>query len=130
MLSEGIKTNMNYFVNFSNHPSNAWSDAQKKAAEKYGQIVDIQFPEINPDMTEKEIFDLGTKNVERILLYNPKAVMCQGEFTLTFDMVNKLKTNNIICLSACSKRVVIEKILEDGSSKKEAIFSFVQFRRY
>ena len=37
------------FVNFSNHPSSLWSENQRKEAEKYGEIVDLKFPSVNPD---------------------------------------------------------------------------------
>ena len=34
------------FINFTNHASSKWSDAQLQAAKEYGSIVDIQFPSL------------------------------------------------------------------------------------
>lgn len=46
-------------VNLSNHPYKDWSEDQKKAAEKYGEVQDMAFPEIDPamkiDKIKKEI---------------------------------------------------------------------------
>ena len=31
------------FINFSNHPSEAWGKAQLNAAMEYGEVIDIPF---------------------------------------------------------------------------------------
>lgn len=121
---------MDIFINLSNHPSNVWSIAQKQKAEEYGEIIDVAFPSVPADISEQEVFEMGNHLVDEIMTYNPKAVMCQGEFTLTFDVVSKLQKKGVTCLSACSERQVVEKVLPDGSTKKEVVFSFVRFRQY
>lgn len=121
---------MNCFINISNHPSALWSDIQRKKAEEYGQIIDMAFPDVSPDLTEAEVSEIGTEYVKKILSYNPQAVMCQGEFTLTFDIVTKLKKYNVKCLSACSERNTVETKMSNGSVKKETIFSFIRFREF
>lgn len=121
---------MDVFINFSNHPSDAWNSVQRREAEKYGEIIDVPFPNVTANISEQEVFELGNELVDRIMSYNPTAVMCQGEFTLAFDVVNKLKKKGVVCLSACSERQVVESALPDGSSKKEVVFSFVRFRQY
>ncbi len=43
------------FINLSNHPSATWSEEQLSAASKYGKIIDINFPNITPEMSDIEI---------------------------------------------------------------------------
>jgi hypothetical protein len=47
------------FINLSNHPSDAWTQEQKDAASQYGEIQDLPFPNIPPEMGEKEVADLA-----------------------------------------------------------------------
>ena len=46
---------MNYFFNISNTPSFQWSPEQIAAAEKFGKIIDIPFPELSSKAGPKEI---------------------------------------------------------------------------
>ena len=49
-------------INLSNHPVRAWKAVQKKSAmEEYGKIIDIEFPEINPNWSTNEIIKLSEK---------------------------------------------------------------------
>ena len=79
------------FINCSNHPSAIWSKEQKQAAEAYGQIRDIDFPEVDPGWTEQEIQREADRICGEIFQYNVAAVMCQGEFTLTYAIVRNLR---------------------------------------
>lgn len=121
---------MSVFVNFSNHPSTRWNGDQKEAAEKYGDIVDVQFPLLGPDLSEKDIKKIGDECIAQIIKYSPVAVMCQGEFTLTFYVVSELLRKGITCVSACTRRVSNETMLEDGTVRKESLFVFDGFRKY
>lgn len=75
------------FVNCSNHQSALWNDLQRKEAEKYGEIIDVKFPAVPAEAIEEEIQDLAQNKVKQILSMKPQAVMCQGEFTLTYSIV-------------------------------------------
>lgn len=113
------------FVNFSNHRTKNWDENQISAAEKYGRIVDVDFPMVNPESTEQEIRELGQRCCDQILSYRPNAVMCQGEFTLAYYVVQHLKESGIPVLAACSERCV-----EEDGGMKASIFKFVRFREY
>ena len=113
------------FINFSNHPSDRWSNEQKKAALNYGEIIDIPFPSVDSNGDESYIKETGNKMIERIMSYHPKAVLCQGEFTLAYYIISALMRNGIIVLAACSNR----NVKEDGN-KKIVEFNFVRFRSY
>ena len=43
------------FINLSNHPHCRWLPEQLKAAERYGEVVDLPFPQIPPQMTGEEL---------------------------------------------------------------------------
>lgn len=121
---------MSVFINFSNHPSDKWSVQQYDAALKYGEVVDIEFPNIEADAKEFQIYEIAEKYYAKIVAMNPSAVMIQGEFSLVFQLVSMLMDAGIKCVTACSRRESIEKVMEDGAISKQAIFRFVAFREY
>lgn len=121
---------MGIFLNFSNHPSTGWSVEQRKEAEKYGTIADLPFPAVSADASENGIQELAGRYLEKIMEYHPSAVMCQGEFTLTFAIVQGLLKAGIVCVSACSERVTEESVTADGRAVKKSVFRFVKFREY
>lgn len=113
------------FVNFTNHPSSQWADVQKKEAMKYGEIVDIEFPKVNPAGTKDYILKLAEESVRRILQLRPAAVLCQGEFCLAYHVVTGLKKEGVRVVAACSERIV-----KQNENIKEVTFVFQQFREY
>jgi hypothetical protein len=118
--------NEKIFVNFTNHPSEKWGIEQKKAASQYGEIKDLVFPDVDPDSDETSIRDEAAKYVSLIQAMNPAAVMCQGEFTLTYAVVRMLTGRGIRCVAACSRRLV--ENAPDGA--KIVRFEFTRFREY
>ena len=117
------------FINFSDHPSCDWSNEQKNAAMKYGEIIDIPFPEVLPEADEEQIDSLAEEYADRMIAMRPAAVMCQGEYSVTFNVALRLIGAGITVLSACTEKCVIS-IREGVNVKSEALFSFVRFRRY
>ena len=117
------------FVNFSGHPSAGWSDKQKSEAQKYGEIVDVAFPDVMPETDEEQIDALADKYVAQIIEMKPDAVMCQGEYSLTFNVALKLMRSNITFLCACTERCAIYTHHEEDA-KIESLYSFVKFRKY
>ena len=113
------------FVNFTNHPVDKWEPAQRRCALEYGEIVDLPFPEVEAEADETVINEMADLYVRRILDLNPCAVLCQGEFSLAFQVTAILKTLGITVLAACSRREV--KVC---GNKKEVLFQFVRFRKY
>ena len=70
----------NPFINFSNHPSTAWTSQQFDAALQYGPVIDLPFLPVDPFMNEEDLSHLAEVKVGEILALKPAAVMCQGEF--------------------------------------------------
>ena len=113
------------FVNFSNNPSDTWDQTQRAEAEKKGPIVDIAFPVVPGNANERTIKNMAKDCVAEILAQNPAAVMCQGEFTLSFAVIELLRKEGIPVLAACSER---NAIMQDG--KRITQFEFKRFRKY
>lgn len=118
------------FINHTNHPSERWSMEQKKAAESFGEIRDVPFPGIEPDMSAGTVRELARGQAEKFIALAPAAVLCQGEFTYTYHLVRYLQEAGILVLAACSERISREVIDEQHVSHKTSEFHFVQFRSY
>ena len=119
------------FINLTNHPSSLWSDEQLDSARQYGRIVDMPFPAVDPAAGPAEIALIADTCVEKIRAYEEPTVLVQGEFTLTFNLVTRLKAEGIRTLAACSERRVVESKSEDGTAtRKSVIFRFRRFREY
>ena len=120
------------FINFSNHVSTLWDENQLNEAHKYGEIIDVQFPNVSPTSDEEYISALADEYIKRICGVNNRiaAVMVQGEYNLSFEVVNRLLKKGIKVVSACTERMVEETIDINGETMKESRFRFVRFREY
>lgn len=117
------------FLNLSNHPSQDWDARQLEAASRYGRVVDRQFPDVDPDATDEDIRSLAVSVVDEIIGQYGKVhvtVHIMGEMTLTYHIVNLLRSYGITCVASCTNRDVEDK--PDGT--KLVRFHFAQFRRY
>lgn len=119
------------FINLTNHPSGLWSDEQLDSARQYGTIVDMPFPAVDPAAGPAEIALTAASCLEKIRAYEDPTVLVQGEFTLVFNIVERLKAEGIRALAACSEREVVESKAEDGAAtRKSVVFRFRRFREY
>ena len=117
------------FINFSNHPSCYWGDAQRAAAEKYGEICDLPFPMVDGQSSEEEISQLADSYVAKIIsMGKPEeiTVHIMGEMTFTFMVVTRLKELGIRCVASTTER----KTSYNADGTKLSEFSFVKFREY
>lgn len=119
------------FINFTNHLASAWSNKQREAAEQYGKIIEIEFPNVSPYNSSEDVKLLADNYVSQIVKLLPNdeknAVLCQGEFSLCVAVIEKLKVRKIKVLCACSERNVVEDFDGEKNTKK-AEFRFVGFR--
>lgn len=131
MNTDADISNAHVFINFSNHPSDLWSDEQKNNARQLfgGQIMDIPFPRVSASANETELKDLALRCVEKLCSYHPAAVMCQGEFGLTYQIVTLLKERGIRTVYSCAERKTVERKTDNGTVKTSE-FCFVRFRDY
>ena len=116
------------FVNLSNHPSVSWSREQLEAAKAYGEVIDLPFPDVSPQMDEQELSLLANDYLQRVRDISPEpcTVHVMGELTFSFVLVSRLLAAGYTCVASTTKRVA--EILPDGS--KVSKFSFVRFRNY
>ena len=117
------------FINLTNHPSDRWSEEQRKAAEAFGKIVDIPFPLVNENATEAEIEQLAGQYSASILGMGKSKdliVHVMGEQTFCYALVSKLQKEGIRCIASCTKHDSF--INEDG--QKVSTFHFTRFRDY
>lgn len=118
------------FLNFSNHHSSKWSDAQIHAAEALGEIVDWAFPIIDPSCTEDQISSLANDYYKKIVDLCPDpaniTIHLMGEMNFCFTLISKLTSHNYKCVASTTQRIVEDRA--DGV--KETKFQFVQFRGY
>ena len=127
-----MTTNKNgCFVNFSNHPLEAWTEAQKEAARQLsdGALVDLPFPLVSPQADEAAVNETAEQYVRQILAMQPAAVMCMGEFGVCFQAVQMLKQHGILCVYSCSERQASEEQTAAGTVK-HSNFVFRRFRSY
>lgn len=118
------------FINHTNHLLCYWSAEQLNAAKRYGEPVDMGFPEIGADWDKGKVQELAAQMAEKIKEKHPAVVLCQGEFTYTHALVCLLQQAEILVLAACSKRVVQEYADAQGNTCKTSVFKFVRFREY
>lgn len=115
------------FINLSNHPSEGWSEEQLTAAQQYGEIVDVHFPNIEPSFTTSMVNSLADVTIETITALGKDIVVhVMGEMTFTYAVVSRLKALGITCLASTTERNTITT--PDG--KKISEFKFVKFREY
>ncbi len=118
------------FINLSNHPSNAWDENQRDAAKKYGECVDLPFPEIDPTWNEEKIEELANAYCDKVLhmadTYDQITVHLMGELTFCFSLLKKLQHRGIRCVASCAKR----NVEEEDTGVKRSVFSFENFREY
>jgi len=118
-------------INLSNHPSSNWSEAQKKdAVHWYGQIEDMPFPNIPPELSTEGVKILADQYFVEISKRAANSffatVHLMGEMTFVVTLVPMLQKVSINVVCSTTKRTVIE----EKNGLKTAQFEFVQFRAY
>lgn len=121
---------MSVFINISNHPSNKWSAEQLAAAQEFGDIIDIDFPQIVPGETIEEIQNKANSIFSRIKNFRNPVVMVQGEFTLTYQLVTLLQKAKIRTVASTQNRTSKESVDQNGNTIKVSSFCFEGFRDY
>jgi CRISPR-associated Csx2 family protein len=119
------------FINLSNHPLKKWSDEQLEAAKKYGEVIDMEFPQIDAKADTKQVKELAREYAQRIIdKYDDGdteiTVHVMGEMTFLYNFVSKFQGCGFRCVASSTKRIV----KEIGPDKKLTEFHFEGFREY
>lgn len=113
-------------INLTNHPSENWSEEQLAEAHRYGSIVDVPFPNIEPTFSSSVVNRLAENVVNYVMALGRNiTVHVMGEMTFTYAVVSRLKELGIRCVASTTERTVKEE-----GGKKISEFKFVQFRDY
>lgn len=116
----------NKLINLSNHPVVQWSQTQLATAQQqFGEVVDMPFPNIEPDLSSEQLDVLVDEYVKKVIETGSINVHIAGELNFVFRMVTKLKALEICCVTSTSKRIVTQQ-----GNNKISEFNFVQFRKY
>jgi hypothetical protein len=121
---------MNKFFNISNHPSAKWTETQRTAAAKFGEIVDVAFPNVDPEADHVAISEMAIALFETIAPSPGDVVHVMGESGFVVAFVSHAHGKKIACVHSTTKRVAVETRNPDGTVTKTATFEFVQFRRF
>lgn len=118
-------------INLSNHPSSQWEAPQHQAATEFGEIIDIPFPEIEPEWDANHVEELAKVYLDKILAvasenHAEPVVHLMGEYVFCFNLATMLKANNIKVLVSTSQR---QSVMNDDGTKTIK-FSFTRFREY
>lgn len=117
------------FINLSNHPSGTWTAEQLAAAEPFGELVDMPFPQVAPDATVADIKALADEQVAAIMqraVTHTVTVHVMGEMSLVYRIVSLLSERGIRCVCSTSYRVV----KDEGDGRRLVEFHFNTFRDY
>ena len=119
-------------LNLTNHPFKNWDEKQIKMAEsRFGNIVDIPFPQVDPEADETEINDLANHYSDKCLKIlsaskdQNNALHIMGELTFCFSIVNKFQKEGIRCIASTTSR----KAVQNGNFRTSE-FIFCRFREY
>jgi len=115
-------------INFSNHPFDQWGEKQLKAAMAYGEVKDVPFPAVAPEMSAAEVNKLADDYVDMLLkrFGTSATIHVMGEMTFTYAVVSRLKALGIRCLASTTEWNA--QMTDVGQKLSE--FRFVQFREY
>lgn len=129
VAQEKKKPERSLFTNLSNHPSSQWGEDQLAEAKKLGEIVDMEFPAVNPCAATIELDEMAQKlvdDIRKLAGENNITVHVMGEMSLTYKVVQKLISWGIRCVCSTTQRIVTE----DADGRKVTEFHFEQFRDY
>lgn len=121
-------------VNYTNHPSAKWSSDQMAAAqEKWSKVIDIPFPQTEPEWGEKEVADCFDAFMSEVddklkpagLNISDTEFLIMGEFRFTFYSVRTLLAMGNKVYAHAGKREV-----EIVDNKSIYTFRFGRFVEY
>jgi hypothetical protein len=120
------------FINLTNHPSSKWDQAQIDAVpKKYGEIVDLPFPNIAPALDTEGVAALAMQYFDKIAAMVEKggsagnAVHLMGETVFVYTLASLLLQAGFPVLASTTERIVSFE-----GENKISTFRFVRFRRF
>lgn len=124
------------FFNISNHPchveKSTWSREQVEAAKVIGgEVIDIPFPTVTPDMSDERIASIArevARDIKGMSHNRLSAAMVAGEYVTTIRIIAELQKVSIPCFFGQSERIAEERE-ENGQVVVVHKFMFKGFRK-
>lgn len=120
------------FINLSHHPPSSWAPEQRTAADAYGRVVNIAFPNIPPEATAEQVLNMAKGILNDLFAIagdGTAHVLAMGEQSLTAELhrlherLPESQRRKLRFLIATFRRASWE---EDG--RRVIRQAFVQFR--
>ncbi|WP_407445922.1 hypothetical protein [Fibrobacter sp.] len=118
------------FFNLSNHPHTNWGNTQLKAAHKWGEIIDIPFPDVKGQSSEQDILVSAQKCLQELKVAADDAIFVAGEYGTVFPIVDELLDQGKTVLSSVSINELDYRTGENGAHERTIRFNFVNFVPY
>lgn len=118
-------------INLSNHPHSSWKEEQIAAANCYGSIIDIAFPNIPADWNTARVKKYAEKYSKECMSKidastdSSSAIHLAGEPVFCYYVAQRLISSGYMVLTSTTQRNTIE---ENG--KKTSVFQFERYRAY
>jgi len=115
----------NNLLVISNHDPKNWDREQK---EGWDNIDYIPFPNINPEFSASEVWEIAKKLVKEIKIWLNQntggKINLQGEFSLSFAVFVLMsnEASNVFTFPTT------ERVVEEKDGKKISVFKFVMWR--
>ncbi|MBR0145081.1 MAG: hypothetical protein IJM25_00270 [Eubacterium sp.] len=127
-------------INNTNREHTTWGEDQLEASKDFGEIVDMIMPGIPAEADEAEADRIAGLVVRRILRRlgrenagtgnEQDAVICQGDFTLVYRVVTRLKEAGVTVVAPSFQRVTKPTLRPDGTTVPGYSFRFERYRQY
>lgn len=132
---QSISAPRQFFLLFNHRLSSVQAEGAKDKfkAEKF---IEMPLPlrqlwqQVPPEIESLGNYLKPLKNWIRKKAGKKDILLVQGDFGATYLMVNFAFEKGLVPVYATTKRNAVEKQLDDGSIKREHIFSFCRFRKY
>ncbi len=119
------------FFNLSNHPSSGWTKEQYEYAySRWGEIRDLPFPPLGPELTEEDVLREVRDYLPKIPAKEEGVMSVFGEFCFTYAMANLLMRRGYSVKCVHSVDTVTTKPGEDGVIERRIEYRFLRYADY
>lgn len=112
------------------HPRNGQKTNSQQRKESQVRFAIFRFQMLIQLLRQKLFGELAQAIAAEVLAWGGTAAMVEGEFTLTYALVQLLMRAGVVCYAATSKRETTATLQIDGSVARNSVYRFVTLRRY
>ena len=125
---------MKKLIVISNHTTEKWCEEQRRGWE---EIYHIPFPNVSAEADTAEVMSIARELIKKINSLTDEGfnyISCQGEFSLATvinNWVYQLLTTDrapLVMVFPTTERNAVETVEADGTTSKQVVFKFCQWR--